>query len=213
MKIIRNSILPALILCLTFITVELNAQTFGSNVIGVENENKTEEKTVFNPEIHLNVGTSFTSGFGDGFNAFNTWIAPEITNPVSKKIDISFGMAYSMMNFNGLSNSGFNNSANYGSLYVSGTYQVNPKLKVRATAYKTFLLNPDNFTENNNPYLDFSNQGAIFDMEYKFGEHFSVSASFHYRQQNNPYLYMNQGGNFNNNQGFGAGFGGFNPGF
>ena len=129
--------------------------------------------------------------FGSGHNAFGTYIAPEISMPVSKKFSVSFGMGYSNMFFNSPVESGFQgNSRSYGNLFVSGTYQVNEKLIVRGTAYKTFMLNPPSAIKQINPqYIDFSSQGVIFDAEYNVSEHFKVGVSIEYREQNYPSFY------------------------
>lgn len=217
----HSKILFLVFICLLIIQFDSFSQTFGSNVKTDTEENtdiKLVEQQGFKPDVKVSLGTSFTS-FALGYNSFGTFIAPEISMPVAKKIDISFGMAYSSMFYSTPGESTFGSSpSNYGSVYVSGTYYVNEKLTVRGTAYKTFLLNPQNFSENgNNNYFDFSSQGAILDVEYKVTDHFRVSASFQYREQNYPDYYFgnphNSFGSPNNfNSGFG-GFGGFGPGF
>jgi hypothetical protein len=200
------------------------AQTFGSNVLNISklkdtdtNTNASKTKLTFKPQIKLNIGTTF-SGIGNAYSNFGTYVAPDLSMPLSKKIDLSFGMAYSTMNFTGPPASGFSNiSSNYGSVYISGTYHLNEKLKIRATGYKTFLLNASNFNvENQNNYLDFSSQGAILDLQYNVSEHFSISASFRYHEQKNPNYFFsdpfgNQGGygGFNPVSNFNNGFGGF----
>jgi hypothetical protein len=197
------------------------AQDFGSNRKSDETPvfQQTVENEGFKPDVKLSLGTSFAS-FAPGFNSFGTYIAPEISMPVSKKVDVSFGMAYSSMFYSSQEQSGFGSPNNYGSIFVSGTYHVNEKISIRGTGYKTFLLNPSNFSENNNSsYFDFSNQGAILDLEYRVTDHFRINASFHYREQNYPDFYpgnpMNSFGSPDNfNSGFGGSpFGGFGPGF
>lgn len=218
-----------IVLILIINRYDIQAQSFGSNVIGMEkvkqdssNISNHEKTALFQPKVRLNLGTSFTS-FGNQFNGFSTWVAPEVGMPVSKKVEVSFGMAYTSMHFNtSIDYPVQSQTNNYGSMYVSGTYHVNNKLSVRATGYKTFLLNPENFNnENQNSYLDFSNQGAILDLEYKITDNFRINASFQYHEQNNPnYFYTNPyGGNggfnsFSNptKSSFGT-FNSFGPGF
>ena len=199
------------------------AQTFGSNV-KQDTDNKTEfaqnEQQSFKPSIKLNLGSSFTS-FAPGYNSFGTFVAPEISMPVSNKVEISFGIGYSSMFYSTPGISTFGSSpSSYGNIYFSGTYHVNEKLSVRGTGYKTFLLNPSNFSESNNAnYFDFSSQGAILDVEYRVTDNFRINASFHYREQNYPDYYfgnpMNGFGSPNTfDRGFGrSGFGGFGPGY
>jgi hypothetical protein len=104
----------------------------------------------------------------------------------------------------------------YGNLFVSGTYQVNEKLIVRGTAYKTFLLNPaptSTIKPLNPQFIDFSSQGVIFDAEYKVSEHFKVGVSVEYREQNYPSFFDSNQNGINNFRGssfqtpsFGRGF-------
>ena len=155
-----------------------------------------EKQELFKPNVSVSLGTSFST-FGSGYNAFGTYIAPKISMPVSKKFSVSFGMGYSNMFYNSPVESGFQgNSRSYGNLFVSGTYQVNEKLIVRGTAYKTFMLNPPTTIKAINPqFIDFSSQGVIFDAEYKVSNHFKVGVSIEYREQNYPSFYdFNQNG-------------------
>ena len=176
------------------------------------------EQQGFKPDVRVSLGTSFST-FGPGFNTFGTYIAPEISFPVYKKFSMQVGLGYSSLFYGYQGENMFSsNPLQYGSLYVSGTYQVNEKLTIRGTGYKTFLLNPTPPGETVNPgTMDFSNQGVILDIDYKISEHFRINASFEYRKQNYPNYYygypQNSFGPPNNfNSGFG-GFGGFNPGF
>ena len=106
------------------------------------------------------------------------------------------------------------NNLQYGTVYVSGLYHVNPKLTIAGTAFKTFDLAPQN-NEINPQSLDFSNEGFIIDVEYKVTENFRINAGFSYQKQN-PYNYYYNPGGFNmhpspfGQSGFGSGFG---PGF
>jgi len=147
------------------------------------------QQELFKPRVNVSLGSSFSS-FGSGYNAFGTYIAPEISMPVSKKFSVSFGMGYSNMFYNAPTESGFGSTnRSYGNLFVSGTYRVNEKLTIRGTAYKTFLLNPTPASPLNpiNPqFLDFSSQGVIFDAEYKVSERFRIGVSIEYREQNYP---------------------------
>ncbi|NOY48978.1 MAG: hypothetical protein GXO88_00205 [Chlorobi bacterium] len=226
MQLSRN-ILVLIAICMLSMNHNVHAQTFGSNILDISKPDSNNKvagfaKTKAAPKLNvkLSLGTSF-SGFGNGYSAFGTYVAPELSMPVSKKVDLSFGMAYSTMSFAGPTASGFsNNSANYGSIYVSGTYHLNEKLSIRATGYKTFLLNPSNFNaENQDNYLDFSSQGAILDLQYNVSEHFSISASFRYSEQKNPNYFSNPYGGqgayngFNPAPNLNSGFGGFGQGF
>lgn len=214
---------------LTISTINSYTQSFGSNVLGISKSTSdstlktlTKTPTLFKPNVRVNLGTSFTS-FGNNFSGFQSFIAPEISMPMSKKTEVSFGMSYTSMQFRSGNENALNSgNSNYGSIYVSGTYYINDNFSVKATGYKTFLLNPGNFNnENQNSYLDFSNQGAIVDLEYRITENFKINASFQYHEQNNPnYYYGYPYGGYGDYNGFSSpsnvGFGGFNnfgPGF
>lgn len=204
------------ILLLGFSVSLVQSQEFGSNVVGVEKENTTSLENTFKPDISVSLGTSFSS-FGPGFNIFGTYIMPEITMPLSKKFSFRAGIGYSTMFVNTSEGTGSifgQNNLQYGTVYVSGLYHVNPKLTIAGTAFKTFDLAPQN-NEINPQSLDFSNEGFIIDVEYKVTENFRINAGFSYQKQN-PYNYYYNPGGFNmhptpfGQSGFGAGFG---PGF
>jgi hypothetical protein len=172
------------------------------------------QKELFKPNVSVSLGSSFST-FGSGYNTFGTYIAPEISMPVSKKFSVSFGMGYSNMFFNAPAESGIQGyNSSYGNLFVSGTYQVNEKLIVRGTAYKTFMLSPPTTLKPINPQMiDFSSQGVRFDAEYKVSNHFKVGVSIEYREQNYPSFYdfnsnglNNFGGSPFGNPSFGRGY-------
>ena len=196
-------------------TASLYAQEFGSNVKQEGKVTLQAEQEGFKPDVRVSMGTSFSS-FGPGFNSFGTYIAPEISMPVTNKFSIEVGLGYSSMFFSSPGEAMFSqNNSQYGSIYVSGTYQVNEKLTIRGTGYKTFLLNPNNFNETGNAnFYDFSNQGVRLDMDYKVSDEFRIGISFEYREQNYPNFYpYNPGGMngfgdspFQRNPAFGPGF-------
>ena len=196
-------------------TVNLHAQEFGSNVKQEGKVTLQAEQTGFKPDVRVSLGTSFSS-FGPGFNSFGTYIAPEISMPISNKFSVQVGLGYSSMFFSAPGETMFSqNNSQYGSIYVSGTYRVNEKLTIRGTGYKTFLLNPSPSGETANPYgFDFSKQGVILDVDYKVSDKFRIGVSFEYREQNYPdfYPYSPNGMNgfggspFQRNPAFGYGF-------
>ncbi len=205
------------IVVLLFSHHSLLAQTFGSNVAGVHTENVVAtESEGFKPDVSVSLGTHFGS-YGPGFNSIGTFIAPKVSMPVAKKLNLTVGMSYSTLS-NSYGSGSFmgNGTDHYGSLFVSGSYQLNDKITVRGTGYKTFLLNPTNFNEDR-PQMDFSNQGVVLDVNYKITEHFQINASFHYQERNylNPYFHQPYGG-FGSPDPFSpgiGGYGGFAPGF
>lgn len=196
MKSMRNKNYIFL-LCFAFLAVSGYGQQFGSNVIGSDDNIHSEKivtpKKAFSPDVSVSLGSSFTS-FGRGYNAFGTYIMPEFTFPVTKKFAVKAGIGYSTLFY---PNSGFENPSQsfnqYGSVYVSGIYQVTEKFTIAGTAYKTFPLTEQ--TPQANPRaFDFSNEGIIVDMEYKVTDNFSINAGFSYQKQNPYNYYYNQGG-------------------
>lgn len=206
-----------LLLLLGFIS--LNAQEFGSNAINVPVEETpiVVKKQGFKPDVSVSLGSSFSS-FGPGLNAFGTYVMPEITFPVSKKFAIRAGIGYSNTFYStpgGEGNIFSQNNLQYGHVYVSGLYQVNEKLIISGTAFKTFDLAPRPQDQFNPGALDFSNEGINVNIDYKVSENVRFNVGFSYQKQS-PYNYMYNPGGFNNfgspfsNPGFGGGFG---PGF
>jgi hypothetical protein len=176
------------------------------NIEGSNSYKPIGQQELFKPRVNVSLGSSFSS-FGSGYNAFGTYIAPEISMPVSKKFSVTFGMGYANMFYNSPVESGFGSTnRSYGNLFVSGTYVVNEKLIIRGTAYKTFLLNPaptSTIKPLNPQFIDFSSQGVIFDAEYKVSEKFRIGVSIEYREQNYPSFYdFNRNGinNFGSSQ-------------
>jgi hypothetical protein len=195
-----------ILLCLAFFAFSAHSQQFGSNVFGsadnIQSEKVITPKKAFSPDVSVSLGSSFTS-FGRGYDSFGTYIMPEFAFPLTEKFAVKAGIGYSTLFY---PNSGFENQGQsfnqYGSVYVSGIYQVTEKFTVAGAAYKTFPLNEQ--TPQANPQaLDFSNEGIIVDMQYKVTNNFSINAGFSYQKQN-PYHYYYNSGGFNS---FGSPFG------
>jgi hypothetical protein len=144
------------------------------------------------PEVSLSMGTSFSS-FGSGFSGLGTYVAPTITLPVNNKFSVSFGLGYSSFFFNTPAEASLQSANNsYGSIFVSGAYQVNENLVIRGTAYKTFLLNTSTTNNSINPaFYDMGSQGFSFDAEYKVNDKFRIGVSVEYRDMNQSPYYPN----------------------
>ena len=160
---------------------------------------RPSQKQKMTPQVSVELGTNFSS-YGNGNSGIGTYIAPKVSMPVSDKLTMSVGIGYSSMFFNGPAESGLSGtSSSYGSVFVSGSYQVNEKLVVRGTAYKTFLLNtPQNGASLNSRGIDFSKQGFMFDAEYKVNEKFRIGVSVEYIDSNQPSYYQNRNSGFGN---------------
>jgi len=161
------------------------AQTFGQDMQG-----SAKSRTAFKPDVRLSLGSSFYS-FYPGINGFSTWVAPEISMPINKKWTVAAGIAYtSFLTTGSPETAGFGNTAqNYGSVYVKGRYQVNDKLAITGVAYKTFNLSPQRPGDKVNPRaIDFSNSGAMINLDYKVSNHFRINATFSMEQRHyNPF--------------------------
>lgn len=146
------------------------------------------DSTNFKPKISVSLSTSFSS-FGYGYNAMSTSIMPKVTFPVTNRLSLTAGVGYSTIFMNGTNSSLFDNGpTNYGHLFVSGDYMLTRKITIRGTAYKTLNLDskPQMGTETNYPYLDFSSQGIIMDVEYKVTDNFKINVGVEYREQKYP---------------------------
>ena len=200
------------------VSVSLLGQQFGSNVVGSGTDDQPEQfvaqKKGFSPHVSVSLGSSFTN-FGSGYNAFSTFIMPEFTFPVTEKFAVRAGFGYSTLFY---PNSGFENPAQslnqYGSVYVSGLYRVTEKFTIAGTAFKTFPLSEQ--TPQANPrVLDFSNEGIMVDMQYKFSDTFSINAGFSYQKYNTYNYYYHPGAYNTFGSPFSSPFGSspFGPGF
>ncbi len=161
------------------------AQTFGQNI-----QSSAKNQTAFKPDIRLSLGSSFYS-FYPGMNDFSTWVAPEISMPINKKLTVAAGIAYTNFITTGTPEiSGYGSPVqNYGSVYVKGRYQANEKLAITVAGYKTFNLSPQKSKDNVNPRaIDFSNSSAMISVNYKVSNHFRINAAFSMEQRHyNPF--------------------------
>jgi len=180
MKSFSNAYLAGLFVILMVVGTSSNAQTGAYT-----NTTNTKQNNSFKPDISVSLSSSFTS-FGPGINTFGTSIFPSISFPVSNKFSLSTGIGYSSL-FIGNSSPFNSQLSNYGHVFISGAYELNEKITIRGTGYKTFLLNPPTpKLESSSPYLDFSSQGVIMDVEYKVTDNVRINVGFEYRQQNYP---------------------------
>jgi len=159
-----------------------------SPIIGFGNTVGDNSSVVGKPKLSVSLTSSFTS-FAPGYTYFGTTIMPQVTLPVSDKFSLSTGIGYSTLFMNANNGSVFNSSpSNYGHVFVSGTYEVNEKISLRGTGYKTFNLSQSTQFNNeaNSVGYDFSSQGIIVDVEYRVTDNFRINVGFEYREQNTP---------------------------
>lgn len=146
--------------------------------------------------FNLQTGASFGTGYGNG-SLFSTYIAPSFNQNLSKKFTLTAGAV--------ISNTTFNNTALWNSegqltpvsgnlttftLYTSGAYQVNERLTVTGSAYKT--INPAFNARLNPDQLQMEAQGMSVGFGYKVGENLHIGAEIRMQQGNsnfyNPYV-------------------------
>jgi hypothetical protein len=204
------------VVLLIFFAFSSFAQQFGAYPMGsalnLNTDNGFAANKPFTPDVTIALGSSFSS-FGNGFNAFGTFISPEISFPVHKKFTVNAGLTYSTLNYTGFGSEnsvGQRSFDQYGSVYVSGLYQLTEKISIAGTAFKTFPLS-DQSPKANPRALDFSNEGVVIDMNYQLSDKVRLSAGFKYQKQNtfNDYNsfggYNSFGSPFNHSM-FGPGF-------
>ena len=159
-----------------------------AHTIGFANMQGENSSVIGKPELSVSLTSSFTA-FAPGYTAFGTTIMPQVTLPVSNKFRLSTGIGYSTLFMNADNGSVFSSSpSGYGHVFISGTYDVNEKISLRGTGYKTFNLSqstPFN-NDNNSSGYDFSSQGVIVDVEYRVTDNFRINVGFEYREQNTP---------------------------
>lgn len=139
-------------------------------------------------QFNLQTGAMFSSGFGGG-SMFNTYVAPTFSQPLGKKFTLSAGAVIgnttftntSMLNSEGQFTNVSGNLTTF-TIFTSGTYQLNERLTVSGSAYKT--INPA-FNQRMNPEnLQMEAQGMSFGIGYKVGENMHIGAEFRMNQGN-----------------------------
>jgi len=191
MKLSNKIFITLISILLSSFVLQSQTMSFGDGLVNTTKENSK-------PQLSVSLSTSFTS-FYPGYTTFGTTLMPQVTFPVSDKFSLSTGIGYSTF-FMGNGGTMFNSTpSSYGHVFVSGTYDVNEKISLRGTGYKTFILNPATSLNNDNNSIgyDYSSQGVILDVEYRVNDNFRINVGFEYRQQNSP-MYNPNG--FQNNR-------------
>lgn len=156
-----------------------------------------------NPPVNfdLQTGASFSTGYGGG-SLFSTYLAPSFSQNLGKKFTLSAGAV--------INNTTFNNTAMWNqdgrltpysgnlttfTLYTSGSYQVNDRLTLSGSAYKT--INPAFNARLNSESLRMEAQGMSFGFGYKVSENVHIGAEIR-MQQGGRNLYSPYGSQFGN---------------
>lgn len=189
---IRNFIIGTFLVFLLSISAPLSGQE-GSGLF--------KETPVYAsaPHFGLQAGTMFSSGFGGG-SMFTHSLAPSFNWDISRRFNIGFGTIFSSSSMNGMnaffpymphmaggeSMSLFQNQRLFStSLYVSGAYQVNPRLTLIGTTWmernnlQEMGINPDAFSTNP--------RGMMFGFDYRVTENFSFGAEINISSGYNPF--------------------------
>ena len=169
-------------------------------------------KNIHTPQFHFTIGSSYGSFGGAGM--FSSYIAPSVRIPVNKKLDVSVGGAFFNNTFNRMSSSELSSPVSNlngaglfmpnSFVYTKARYQLNDKIRISETAYKSFnLQNTGQMPQVNPKAFDFSSQGMSMGINYKISNSVSFDANVSVYQGNplySPYapsLYnMNPAGNY-----------------
>jgi hypothetical protein len=151
--------------------------------------------------FNLLTGVSFSTGYGGG-SLFSTYLAPSFSQNLGKKFTLSAGAV--------INNTTFNNTAMWNqdgrltpysgnmttfTLYTSGSYQVNNRLTLSGSAFKT--INPAFNARLNPDKLRMDAQGMSFGIGYKVSENVHIGAEIR-MQQGGQNLYNPYGNQFGN---------------
>jgi predicted porin len=146
------------------------------------------------PSCSLKMGSQFATGM-NGNSIFGTSISPSVIFPVKPKFSIEAGISYQSLFLNSRNSESTQSGSNHfslGSVYVSGLYELNPKVTLRGTAWKQFDLSSSKL---NPRAIDFEAEGINIGVQYQVTEKFRVEASFEYSNGNHPCSYQFPGTN------------------
>ena len=137
-------------------------------------------------QFNLQTGATFSSGFGGG-SLFNTFVAPSFSQPLGKKFTLSAGAVIGnttftntpMINSEGQFSPVSGNLTTF-TIFTSGAYQVNDRLTVTGSAYKT--INPAFNSRMNPENLRMEAQGMSVGVGYRVGENMHIGAEFRLNQ-------------------------------
>lgn len=139
-------------------------------------------------QFNLQTGAFFNSGYGGG-SLFNSYVAPSFSKDLGKKFTLSAGAVISNSTFTDvtmISSEGTlkpysGNLTNF-TLYAAGAYQVNERLTVTGSAFKT--INPAFNARLNPDKLRMEAQGMSFGFGYQVSENVHIGAEIRYQQGN-----------------------------
>ena len=141
--------------------------------------------------VNFQLGTQFmtTSGYGSGFSTF---FSPSLSYPVSKRFLLRGGISIVNISLNGFKpyysfpeERSFSGNITQAMLWFSGQYQLNERLTLTGTAYKTLdLMNERAW---NSPFYKNNPQGIHLNIGYRINDYMHIDAGFGYSKGYNPY--------------------------
>ena len=198
-----------LFVSLLFIFVEANAQLsrVDSLPAAAGDINHHSVSTLHKLHTGIQAGTEFftTSGNGSGFSTF---LSPTLTYPVSKRFLVSGGISIVNTSFNGYrpfysfpEEKSWTGNITQATLWFSGQYQLNNRLTLTGTAYKTFTILGEK--PGASSFYKINPQGAYFNVGYRISDNIHIDAGFGYSQGSSDTF------GYPGNRGFGSSY--YNP--
>jgi hypothetical protein len=157
-------------------------------------------------KFNLQTGAGFSSGFGGG-SLFNTYVAPSFNQQLGKKFTLSAGAVINNTTFSNtmmLNNEGsfspVSGNLTTFTIFTSGAYQVNDRLTLTGSAYKT--INPAFNARLNSDNIRMEAQGMSVGVGYRIGDNMHIGAEIRMEQGNSNFynLYTNPVSPFGNNR-------------
>ena len=143
--------------------------------------------------IGIRAGTEFMTASGYG-SASSTFLSPTLTYPVSRKFQISGGLSIVNTSFFGVKpyysfseEKSFTGNITQAMIWVSGRYQLNDRITITGTAYKTFDVLGN--TPGNSSFYKTNPQGGYLNIGYKISDHMQIEAGFGYSKGSRGYSY------------------------
>ncbi len=152
------------------------------------------------PDFGMQMGTSFTTGFGGG-SLFTQSFAPHMQFRPGQNFSFVVGSVFSTGSFGGNTPLGYQGGAGtpdrmYSTtIYALGAYQVNSRLVITGGAWAERNNMDMMFAPTMNPQaFDVNPRGMMMGMEYKITENLRFGAEINISQGYNPFNpYMQQG--------------------
>jgi hypothetical protein len=150
-------------------------------------------------QIHFDIGTSFSNigGFG---SMFTNYISPQISYPLSEKLNLQVGgiLSTNFLTGQGTTIPSFtgnlkNNTFSQYLLYAKGIYKLSDKLEIRSSVIKSINNAPDLFKMNSN-MLNLNYESYSLGFDYKLSNSVRFGANFNIINDKNPY-YLRPFGN------------------